>query len=125
MRTTQQDESEILFHFFLDQAAAHMQAMTVSLPLTKQVAAEFRVVRNTMNRIWRIQDRGLEPVRELFESQAAMLGDFVQLFFECEDHEELLNMIRKHNESRKALAGAMVIERKVVDNQKNSLHEKI
>ena len=122
MKQTQAQVSEILFHFYLDQAAANMQAMTVTLPLTKQVAAEFKVVRNTMNRIWRIQDRELQAIREQFETQAALLGDFVQLFFECDDHEDLLRVIKKHEQAAKSLKGAKVIKRKIVKEQERSLH---
>lgn len=92
---TQEQVSEMLFHFHLDQAAAHAQSMKNSLPMTKQVKAEFTVVRNTMNRIWRIQDREVQEVRDMFEETSILIGNFMQLFLECTDHELMLETMKQ------------------------------
>ena len=92
---TQAQVSEMLFHYFLDQAAAHMQTMKQSLPMTKQVAGEFTIVRNTMNRIWRIQDREVQEVRSQFEEMSILIGNFMQLFLECNDHEIMLETMKQ------------------------------
>ena len=115
--------SEILFHFHIDQAAAHQQSMTNTLPLTKQISHEFTVVRNTMNRIWKIQEREISHIRNEFETNAALMGDFLQLFLQSPNQRELLEIIKKHVQQHETFKDGITIHRQLVQDQQRHLHE--
>ena len=118
----QKQISEMMFHYHLDQAASHMQAMSNTLPMTHDVKQDFNIVIKSMNRIWRKQDSHIEEMRESFADMASLIGDFLQLFVKSKDHEKLIDIIRKHNEDAIAAENSITIHRTIANHQQRHLH---
>ena len=91
----QREISEIMFHFHLDQAAAHMMSMCESIQLTREVKHDFNIVQKTMKRIWRKQDNELATMLDQFENLSIMLDEVLQLFLKAEDANTFLQEVRK------------------------------
>lgn len=119
---TQAELSEIMFHFHLDQAASHMQGMTVTLPMTANVVKDFNFLKTILNRIWRTQDAKLKIAKPLFEEQASKMDTFLQMFLKVEDQHALLKFMQKLIREQDTSNETIVINRAVVKEQQKHLH---
>lgn len=124
MAYSQEELSEIMFHFHLDQAASHMQCMTNSLPMTHEIKYDFNThVLKAMNRIWRKQDSNLKELKESFADQASQMDAFLQLFLKINDPDKLLEIMQRHHKLSEVSGNEIIINRQIVEKQQRHLHD--
>ena len=93
---TQQEISEILFHFHLDQAAANLQVMRDTIGYSRESLQDFKAAARIIDRLWAKQQRIILPKWGEFEDLSIALGECMQIFLKAKDYNGLLEVMKQH-----------------------------